>query len=135
MLSLKTRSSMEAALRSNLNPAIRHLIRQRMEQLGGFTDNDLDGLVEFNIVEPGDTPSLIEAALGFSPLTNIIDGSRFGDDGFMPSFEWMLDHRSFFELVYILTDDGFGTIVIVPDDPGVEFDLHLLCLEHSGRPG
>ncbi len=45
----------------------------------------------------------------------------------------MQDHGGWFEFVYLLTDDGYGTVVFVPDDPGIEFDLHALCLEYASR--
>lgn len=114
-----------------LDPTLRALINLRCEQLRRNYDGPLDEIVSFLIVEPGDTEEAIVEALGFSPLVNLSDGTRFGDPEFTPNWEWATCHGAFWELVYILTQDGFGTIVFVPNDPGVEFDLHALCLEHG----
>lgn len=133
MRELRTTASMEAALQSDIDPAIRDLIAKRMVQLGQNVVGDLGNVVHFIIVEPGDHMSVIDKAVGFSLLVNLVDGTTLGDPYFVPSFEWIEDHQSFFELVYLLTDDGFGTIVLVHDHPGIEFDIHMLCLEHAGR--
>ena len=133
MKELRTTASMEAALQSDIASAIRELIAKRMSQLGQNHEGDLGDVVHFIIIEPGDQMSVIEKAVGFSLLVNLVDGTTLGDDDFVPSFEWLQDHGSFFELVYLLTDDGFGTIVLVHDHPGIEFDVHMLCLEYAGR--
>jgi len=134
MLSLRTTASMRAALTSTLDPALRALLGKRMTQLARDFDGDLADIVEFSVVEPGDSSATIEAGVGFSILHNLVDGVAFGDDDFTPSWEWAQDHGAFFELVFILSDDGYGIIVFVPDDPGVEFDVHSLCLEHARCP-
>jgi hypothetical protein len=105
-----------------------------MEQLGRHYSGDLGELVHFVIVEPGDQLATITAATGFPLTTNLVDGACLGDPDFEPSYEWLEDHGDFFELAYVLSDSGFGTVVFVPDDPGIEFDLHMLCLEYAGRP-
>jgi len=134
MLSLRTTASMRAALTSDLDPALRALIAKRMEQLARNYSGDLAEIVEFTIVEPSDSLATLQAGVGFSILHNVADGAAFGDANFVPGWEWAQDHGDFFELVFILTDDGFGMIVLVPDHPGVEFDVHALCLEHVRCP-
>jgi hypothetical protein len=105
-----------------------------MEQLGQQFDGDLGELVHFVVVEAGDQITAVVAACGFPLTQNLVDGRWLGDPEFEPSFEWIQDHGTWFELAYILSDDGFGTIIFVKDDPGTEFDLHMLCLEYAGRP-
>ena len=127
MLSITDGGSLARAL----DPTLRGLIDLRRAQLSRNYTGPLGDIVSFLVVEPGDTEAAIVGELGFSPLVNVIDGTRFGEPDFTPSWEWIGCHGPWFELVYILTDDGFGTIVFVPNDPGVEFDLHALCLEHA----
>jgi len=134
MITLRTTASMRAALTSSLDPALRALLGKRMAQLARDYDGDLADIVEFSVVEPGDSSATIEAGVGFSILHNLVDGAAFGEPDFTPSWEWAQDHGAFFELVFILSDDGYGIIVFVPDDPGVEFDVHALCLEHVRCP-
>lgn len=134
MIELRNTLEMEAALRDNIPNTLKDLIAKRMQQLGEDVEGDLSSIVNFIIVQPGDHISVIDKAIGFSLLVNLVDGSRLGDPEFAPSFEWIQDHCDFFELVYILSDDGFGLVVLVQDDPGIEFDIHMLCLENAGRP-
>ncbi len=46
--------------------------------------SELDGDVHFVIVQVGDSVADIESECGFPILTNIVDGSQFGDDEFVP---------------------------------------------------
>jgi hypothetical protein len=133
MKTLRTAAQMRAAADDTRDPTLKGLILLRMEQLSRNWSGDLGEIARFHIVEPGDYPELIERELGFSMLTNIVTGERFGDPEFTPSHEWLADHGSWFEVVFMFTDD-FGTVVLVPDHPGVEFDHHAYCLEHAGRP-
>jgi len=135
MIALRTAVSMRRAAESHADPSLRALLALRIRQLSQGHNFDLSEVVEFLIVEPGDAQDVIEAEAGFPILSNIVDGTRFGDPDFSPCFEALLDHGPgrWFELVYLFTDDGYGSIVLVPDDPGVEFDVHSLCLQYAGR--
>jgi hypothetical protein len=134
MLSLRTTAAMERALCLPLDATLRSLLEQRMEQLRRNYEGDLADVVEFHVVELGDTQREIEAALGFPILRNLFDETTFGDPDFTGCWEWMLAHGRWFELLYLFTDDGFGTVVFVPNDPGVEFDLQAMCLEFTCCP-
>ncbi len=92
---------------------------------------DLIDLATFVIVVPGDPIEAIEAGAGIPITTNLVDGSRFGAPGFMPSFEWVADHGGLFEAPFILTDDGAGVVLIVPDDEGVDHTLLSLLRAHA----
>lgn len=133
MIVLRDTASMQAAMDSAVHPTLKTLIQKRIDQLLPYIEADLSELVNFVIVEPGTGPAAVEEALGFSIFTNPIDGTSFGEPGFSPTFEAIVDHGSHFELIYVQSDDGFGTILYVEDHPGVEFDLHMFCLEYSGR--
>lgn len=116
-----------------LDLALRELIALRANQLRRNYNGPLEEVACFYVVEAGDGQEQVAEALGFSPLKNFVDDTTFGDPDFTPSFEWMTCHGAWFELVFLLTDDGFGHILFVPNDPGTEFDLHMLCLEYSCR--
>lgn len=134
MLSLRTTAAMERAATAYHDTDLRHLIALRLQQLSTNHERErLHEIAHFLIVEAGDTPRQVEAELGFSPLRNLLDGNAFGDPDFTPNWEWIACHGRWFELVYLFTDDGFGTIVFIPNDPGTEFDLHSLCLEYAAR--
>jgi hypothetical protein len=109
------------------------LLKQRAEQLTDGTGSQLCSFARFFIVEFGDHPEAIEAELGFPVLTNLIDGTRYGDADFTPSWEWIEDHGGWFELVFILTDDGFAQVLFVEDREGVDADLLAACRQACGR--
>lgn len=134
MLSLRDTASMREACLSTPDPCLRCLLETRIQQLGSYIEQDLGELVHFIIVEPGDRPPDVDRGLGFPFLRNVVDGTHFGDADFTPSFEWLQDHGAWFEVVFILSDDGFGTVVFIPDTPAIDFDLHAFCLTYSGRP-
>jgi len=121
----------EAAVRLG-DPLLRSLILQRIDALTEeCPDYALEQLVRFVIVEPGDRPESLAGQLGFHPLTNRWDGAPFGSPGFAPSFELAEEHGAWYELVFVLGDDGFGLEVFVPKAPGVDPDLLALCAAYA----
>lgn len=110
---IRTWPELAAWLERPADPETAALLRLRRDQL--MDCGDLTDIGTFAIVEPGDPLADIELALGF-PVT--MDGS--------PTWEWVLRHSSIFEAPIILSDDGFGHVLIVPDADGI--DPHLLAL-------
>lgn len=125
MLSLTDRDAVTAALTDpNLDPHLRALVGLRAWQLDVERDRPLSDIVQFVVVQPGDTPEVIHEAVGFPITWELAD---------QPSFEWIEDHGAWFEIAYVLTDD-FGMLVFVADDPGVEFGLRFMCHGCCDRP-
>ncbi|WP_165323542.1 hypothetical protein [Rhizorhabdus phycosphaerae] len=118
MIVLQSWAAVEAALKTPLDAGLKSILRDRNAQLSGY-----DGIATFVIIEPEDDPGQIEPP----PLINLVDGFRFGDSGFTPSWEHIQDHGGWFELTYVLSDDGFGHIVLVPDAEGIDANLLKLC--------
>lgn len=130
MIALRSAASMREAVEGPLRPDLKAILNRRMQQLGG---GDLGETVNFIIVEPGDQPEQLDRELGFPFLTNLVDGTRFGEADFTPSHEWVQDHGSWIEIVFILTD-AFGIVALIQDDPGQHFDIHTYATEYAGRP-
>lgn len=131
MLSLTTGAAVRAAVADPaLDPQLRALLAARARQLEDDAE-ELGDLAHFHAVEPGDGPVEAEAALGFPPDANLVDGSRLGDPDFAPSWEWVEDHGGWFELAFVLTDEGFGHVLLVPDRPDTDPRLLALCREHA----
>ena len=110
-----------------LDPTLGDLINLRCEQLRRNYDGPLDEIVSFLVVEPGDTDDAIVEALGFSPLFNLSDRTRFGDADYTPNWEWIERHGDWFEAAFILSDDGFGHILLVQDAETTDAELLGLC--------
>lgn len=112
MLSLTDPASTTSVLSdSDLDLDLRVLIGQRARYLSEGT--------KLFVVQAGDSPEVINKALGFD-IT--------GDQAEEPSFKWILDHGRWFEVLY---DRGHGQIrVLVENHPGTELGIHYLCLAH-----
>jgi hypothetical protein len=116
-----------SSIESHGDPALVSLIRVRAQELMEAWGDDIDEFATFIVVEPGDTLVDINNAVGFEILTNRTTGLRFGASGFMPSFELAEDHGTYFELVFVLGDDGSGLEVFIAKADGVPAELLALC--------
>lgn len=126
MLLLQTTAAIQHAAETHPDLTLRSLLSLRIAGMQSY-GCDLAELVTFLVIEPGDTLPNIEAALGFSPLVNFVDGVRYPDPEFIPSWEWVEAHAGWFEAVFVLTDAGFGWVLWIADQPGVPVDLLHLC--------
>ncbi|QCB41018.1 hypothetical protein E5673_01230 [Sphingomonas sp. PAMC26645] len=134
MLSLVTRAAVETAIRNpSLDPDLRNLLAIRASQLADDTEPDIElgDLAHFHAVEAGDGMIEVKAALGFAVDINLVDGVAFGHSDFVPSWEWIEHHVGYFELAFVLSDDGFGHILLVPDQLGVDPRLLDLCKSYA----
>lgn len=112
---------------SIVDPDIRSLVEQRFTEIcaGEPYDYDLHGYMI--VVEPGDSVDALEKETGIPILGNLFDDTRFGDPDFTPSYEALEEHVSCYEMVFILTDDGFGINIFIPKQPGIDADLLAMC--------
>ncbi len=112
------------------NPAIRQLVEQRINDLGGDAF-DAKALGYFLVIESGDTLDDIACQLGFSILANRFTGIAYDQPGFTPSFEFVEEFATCYDMVFIISDDGFGIEVFVPKAEGVPPDLRIMCRVHA----
>ena len=99
-----------AALNAVTDPSLRpHLARYR----------DLMELAEIFIVEPGDTLATVEHARGWP----------FEDWEFIT--HQLSDLSGWFEIVFVLSQDGAGHVVFLPDRPDTDPTLMGLCRANS----
>ncbi len=86
---------------------------------------------EFALVEPGDSITEIEAATGCQLMHDLFNDSRYGNEAFMPSFEWLVEHPGFYEVVFIFSDDGFGVDLLIPKASGIDAELLSMCAKYA----
>lgn len=113
MIKLTTHEEVTAFLSGITNATLHALITGHMERLAEFEGYHLSELVEFVIIEPTDRQSDMEAALGIE-----------GDD--LPC-EYCIDHGTWFEVVRILDDSGFGRVILVPKATSLPPAVRALC--------
>jgi hypothetical protein len=114
-----------------VQPEIKTFLQQRFHDIWGPEPYDPDEHGFFILVEPGDTSEQIELATGYSLLKSLFNGTVYGDPDFSPDFEYMEDHGSFCEAVYVFTDSGFAVVMIVPKEVGIDGRIPELCAEFS----
>jgi hypothetical protein len=132
MLSISDGAALNRVLISNLDKRLKMLLHLRCTQLqADQPGEDIAELVHFVVVQPGDTPTDLEQTIGFSIFQNAADGSRLGDADFSPGWEWMQDHGFAYELCFIMDDSGFGHVVIIPKQQGVDVTLLDFCQHYA----
>jgi len=109
------------------DPDIRQLVERRFAEVcdGEPYDPEIHG--EMIIAEEGDTLDALEEATGLPIAVNPYDECRFPHAEFIPVCEHLEKHAGVYEMTFILTDDGAGTILFIPRQQGIDADLLALC--------
>ena len=85
----------------------------------------------FVLVEVTDNYAEIEAGTGCQLMHGLSKGNQTIDSEFQPSFEWLVEHHSFYEAVFIFSDDGFGVDLLIPKALGIDPDLLAMCAKYA----
>ena len=121
MLVLNNHAELTDALADqDLDLDLRVLLYRRAFELHLEDGRPLGEGVRLVVVEGGDTPEVINDAVGF-PIT--------GADAPAPSFDWMEDHGPWFEIACDPADDR-RLFIFVEHGPATELGIHWLCLSH-----
>jgi len=108
------------------DPRLRALLERSFASMhtphGDLTDD-----TEWLVVEPGDTEEDIIREIGFSPLVEEIDGTRFGSPDFHPSWDHIAMHEGYYEAIWTF-GSTFAYILFIPDVEGL---LLALCREYA----
>ena len=118
MLTITDGESLSRALRLPIDLRLKRLLIERRDQLGG----DITGQARFLIMRVSDNPAALEKALGFPIL---------GDPEKSVGCEWVADRGTFYEAVWILSDDGFAHVALIPKRPEIAGELLEYCAEHA----
>ena len=104
--------------------SIRALLQLRFDQLEGVIDD-----TEFFVVEAADTVDEIEAETGCPIVTSWFDDCVFGDDDFMPSFDFIEEHKHCYEMMFNTSDDA--TVVLIIPKERIDETLLALCSQYA----
>lgn len=99
-------------------PEVAPLLSKRIEELSEYVGDDLSSLVNILVVQPRDTLADVDAALGFAVEDRGVDAIE--------------SHPAWYELTYVLSDDGFGLVLYVPKRPDIDPRLLDLCASRTG---
>lgn len=97
---LRDASSIHHFLHACPSHEVVRLVEAHLAALSVFDDVPLNELVHFFILEPEDSAPSLEGALDRNIADTLI--------------ETCLSHAEWFELIIIVSDDGFGHVVYIP---------------------
>lgn len=117
------------------DPELCELIEKTIRDLSEDYPYDPDELGYFLIVQPGDSLDALSAQIGFPIMANRWTGIRFGQPDFTPSFELVDEHAGYYEMVFIISDSGYGIEVFIPKTEGVEPELLAMCKRYAVNGG
>ena len=120
-----------AEVKNISNPEIRSLVQERFKQIAGDEPFDWQRHGNIFVLEPSDTAAEVEALSGCPILNDVFGEFAFGDPGFLPAAEVMEEGASWYELGFVLNDDGFTVIIFVPKNDGIDAELLAMCAEFS----
>lgn len=110
--------------------ALARVIRQRFTELAAYDDYPFDELAEFWLVEPGDTVEVLEATTQLPIAHGWFNDARYPDPDFAPAWEVLEAHPSGFEMVFVTSDSGYGTVLWIPQQ-GTDPTLLAMCAEYA----
>lgn len=113
--------------------ALRALVAQRFIEIAQDEPYDPDTYGYFVVAEPGDSVEALEKETGCPILGSLFSEARFGEPDFSPSFEFLEEHQcpACYEMVFILSDGGFGIDLFVPKVPGMDRQLLHFCQTYA----
>ena len=128
-----TNSIYMASMRHTDND-LRHLIKRRIASFKDYgIEFDLADLFTIIVLEPGDKAEALEEAIPNSVLTDWNDREWF-EPGFTPPWEVCEIHPRWFEITFIVSDDGFGVVVYVPRQTCTDTVLLNMCERYGVLP-
>ena len=112
------------------DPALAHVMRQRFAELSTYDDFSFDELAEFWLVESGDTVETLEEATRLPIAHGWSSDARYPDPDFAPAWEVLQAHPSGYEMVFVTSDSGYGTVLWIPQQ-GTDPTLLAMCAEYA----
>ena len=129
---LRDMQSIKAEIDSCPDPHVHDLLVRHVEFVDGYDYDDGTEPLTVILIDPGDTIESLDARLAGQFLTNHYSGTTFGDPGFVPCFETLEEHPTFFEMLFVESDSA--TAVIVPKSEAIDPRLLAICAQHATRP-
>ena len=124
MIVIRTAEAFARALDSPLDPELKHCLQAHWDRLAEWQDYELSELAIFVVVQAGDTLEQAEAIIG-QPLVQ--------EGCFTIPPELVARRGGWFEATFILSDDGFGLVLLVEIADSTAPDLLAACNHHLNQ--
>ena len=129
MLSFHDAAAITAAPNAaTIDPTLKQLLADRVHD---WKATDLLDLTHLAVVQAGDSEKSIIDEVAFSPLSNPLDGRRFGTKGFEPCWDWLERHDGWFEMIVTVGNDGFAFVLMIQDSDAIDPQLRQLCQTYA----
>ncbi len=122
--------SINAEIMSSKDPALACLLAQHVRFANDSGDPDM-ALLTVLMVEQGDTLQTIDSEMNGSFLANAFADQRYGEPEFKPCFETLEEYPTFYEMLFVQSDEGHGLVVLIPKGPGIDPEILALCAQHA----
>ena len=119
MIIIQTAADLACVLASTLDPPVRAIIEGHRDRLAEYNDFAFEELAVIAIIQPGDDARSLHAASGIA----------FLDD---PP-EYLDRYDGWFEACFILSAEGCGWIVLIPDRGDTEMELLTYCRRQTAN--
>ena len=113
------------------DPDLRDLVTQRFAEVWPDESYDPNLHGYMIVVEPGDALDAIEAESKCRIVRSLYGDSRFGDPAYETSFEFLDEHACCYEMVFVLSDDGYGIEIFIPKIAGIDATLLAMCAQYA----
>lgn len=120
MFTIRTAENLARVLDSPLDPELKQLLRIIGDRLAAYADFPFEELAEVAIVEAGSTLDGFTSISGVSVLPA-------GAASFPIPVELIVRHSRWIEATFILSDDGFGLVLLIEVADTTDQALLTLC--------
>lgn len=128
---IRTAGALARALVSPIDPELKTLLVAQAERLAAYPEFAFEELAEIVVIEAGDAVDGVCSITGPSIVTD-------GAGAFTFAVELMVRHRRWIEATFILSDDGFGLVLLIEVAGNTDTALLALCdreLQRCGSAG
>ncbi|MEX6503008.1 hypothetical protein [Pseudomonas zhanjiangensis] len=110
---------------------LRALVDQRFAALSRDQPYDPDLIGIIVVAEPGDNLEALERRTGCAIGTGSYPDTPYGHRAFRPAWEYLDEHPCCYEMVFVLSDSGYGVVLYVPKQTSIDPVLLRLCAEFA----
>ena len=125
---LRQPGDLDREIASTGDPAVARLLTRQVEFM---SEDEGEESLTVVMVDPGDSLEVVDAGLNHYLLVNDYSGRDYSDPDFIPCFETLLEHPTFYEMFFVEGGGELGISVVIPKLADVNSELLALCARHA----